>query len=94
MPENIKFSKSPRKNKKYRVEFDLGKKRFKVDFGDNRYEHFEDKTPLKIYSNLNHKDKDRRRKYLARASMIKNNKGQLTKNNPLSANYWAIRYLW
>jgi hypothetical protein len=32
--------------------------------------------------------------YIARASGIRDKQGRLTKNNKLSANYWAIRYLW
>ena len=34
------------------------------------------------------------RSYIARASGIRDKKGNLTKDNKLSANYWAIRYLW
>lgn len=35
-----------------------------------------------------------RKKYLARSGGIKNKKGKLTKDNKLSANYWARRILW
>ena len=35
-----------------------------------------------------------RRRYLARSSGIKNKYGQLTKDNKLSANYWARKILW
>jgi len=38
--------------------------------------------------------KDARRRYLARSAGIRNKKGQLTKDNPLSANFWARRILW
>ena len=41
-----------------------------------------------------HKDKDRRDKYLARATKIKNKQGELTYTNPESSNYWSIRLLW
>jgi hypothetical protein len=34
------------------------------------------------------------RSYIARASGIRNKQGRLTKDDKLSANYWAIRYLW
>jgi len=34
------------------------------------------------------------RSYLARAEGIKDKQGRLTKDDKLSANYWAIRYLW
>ena len=35
-----------------------------IHFGDSRYEQFRDSTPLKLYSYLDHKDKERRRNYL------------------------------
>lgn len=41
-----------------------------------------------------HKDEKRRKNYLARSGGIKNKSGQLTKNDPFSANYWARRDLW
>ncbi len=41
-----------------------------------------------------HKDEKRRKNYLARSGGIKNKAGQLTKNDPFSANYWARRDLW
>ena len=37
---------------------------------------------------------DRRDKYLARATKIKNKQGELTHNNPESANYWSTKLLW
>lgn len=35
-----------------------------------------------------------RKNYLARSAGIRNKKGNLTKNNKLSANYWARKFLW
>ena len=94
MLKNIKFEESKRKNKKYRVTFEYKKDIHTVDFGDKRYQQYKDSTPLKLYSSLNHNDKNRRKNYLARSRGIKNKNGDLTKNNPLGANYWSIRYLW
>jgi hypothetical protein len=85
------FRKSPLKNKKYRVILDNGKI---IDFGDIRYHHYQDKTPLKLYSNLDHNDKKRRDLYLKRAKKIKDKNGKLTYNNKQTANYYAIKYLW
>ena len=34
-----------------------------------------------------------RKRYLKRSEVIKDKKGRLTKNNPLSANYWMRKYL-
>ena len=71
---------STRKNNKYMVTLKSGKK---VHFGSTKYVDY-----------LTHKDKDRRDKYLARATKIKNKQGELTYNNPESANFWSINLLW
>ncbi len=52
--------------------------------------HFWD-SKMKDYTQ--HKDKERRANYLARSAWIKDWNGNLTKNNILSANYWARRIL-
>lgn len=41
-----------------------------------------------------HKDPKRRENYLARSGGIRNKSGELTKNDPFSANYWARKVLW
>ena len=41
-----------------------------------------------------HKDKERRDKYLTRATKIKNKQGELTYTNPESANFWLVYLLW
>jgi hypothetical protein len=87
---DIVFKKSTRKNKKYMVKYNNKI----IHFGDKRYEHYEDKTPLKLYSNLDHKNDKRRLNYLRRAMGIRNKKGELTYKDPSTANYYAIRYLW
>lgn len=94
MPRNIVFEKSPRKGKKYRVYFTLLGEEYYVDFGATAYEQYKDSTPLKLYAHLNHGDKERRRLYLARATNIVDKHGEYTADDPLSPNYWSIRYLW
>ena len=71
---------STRKNNKYMATLPSGKK---VHFGSSKYPDY-----------LTHKDKDRRDKYLARATKIKNKEGELTHTNPESANYWSTKLLW
>ena len=71
---------STRKNNKYMATLPSGKK---VHFGSSKYPDY-----------LTHKDKDRRDKYLARATKIKNKQGELTYNNPESANFWSVNLLW
>ena len=71
---------STRKINKYMATLKSGKK---VHLGSSKYEDY-----------LTHKDKDRRDKYLARATKIKNKQGELTYNNPESANFWSVHLLW
>ena len=71
---------STRKNNKYMVTLKSGKK---VHFGSSKYEDY-----------LTHKDKERREKYLTRATKIKNKQGELTHTNPESANFWSVNLLW
>ena len=76
--ESLDYSK--RKNNKYVVTFPTGKI---LHFGSSKYPDF-----------LIHKDEERKVKYLARAKKIKNKLGQLTYENPESANYWSVNLLW
>jgi len=73
---------STRKDKKYMVIVVNPKtKRLKtIHFGQKGYKH--NYSPIA------------RKKYLARSAGIRNKRGQLTKDNKLSANYWARRILW
>jgi len=41
-----------------------------------------------------HKDKKRRKSYLARSAGIRNKQGKLTANDKNSANYWSRRVNW
>jgi Family of unknown function (DUF5754) len=70
---------SPRKTKKYVVTVD-GKD---VHFGHPDYEDY-----------LDHKDPERRRRYLLRAKGIRDGKGRLTYKDPRSANFWSVHVLW
>ena len=58
-----------------------GKKKL-IHFGDSSMQDYRQ-----------HKDKDRRKSYLARSSGIRNKEGKLTYLDKNSANYWA-RTLW
>ena len=76
--ESLDYSK--RKNNKYVVTLPSGKK---LHFGSYKYPDF-----------LIHQDEDKKDKYLSRAKKIKNKKGELTFENPESANYWSVNLLW
>lgn len=86
----MEFKKSTRKNKKYMIYYN-GKY---IHFGDLHYQHYKDRTPLKIYSYLDHNDKQRRKNYLSRAIGIKDKQGNLTYMDKNSPNYYSINYLW
>lgn len=74
------FHYSKRKNSKYVVTLKDGKK---IQFGNPKYADY-----------LIHDDEERQKKYLARATKIKNKQGELTADNPEPANYWSIKLLW
>ena len=82
------YQKSTRPNKKLMVVVD-GKTNH---FGDRKMEQFKDKTG--IWKSKDHGDKDRRKRFLARARGIKNKKGQLTAKMPSSAHFHSINVLW
>jgi len=60
----LKIEKSPAKFKKYRADALIDGEVYKnVDFGDVRFEQFKDRTPLKLYSSMDHGDTKRLRLY-------------------------------
>lgn len=83
------YELSERKDKKLKVYVD-GKW---VHFGSSNYQHYNDLTGLLPKSDSHH-DEDRKRLYLVRAKGIKNKDGYLTKNDPNSSNWHAMRILW
>ena len=85
LPSKVKFSKSQRKNKKYMVEFEINGKPYKIHFGDDRFMHFKDRTPLKLYSVFDHEDKERRARYYMRHG---------TTTDLTTAKFWASNFLW
>jgi len=54
-----------------------------VRFGDKDYQDY-----------TQHGDDIRRQNYLTRSAGIRDGSGRLTKDNPMSANYWSRRVLW
>ena len=85
----IGFEKSKRKNKKYNaiIENKQTNKQIRIPFGSIFHENYHDKTGLNLYPNLLHHDKDRRKRYQARA------KNKL-KPGYYSASWFAFSYLW
>lgn len=64
------------------LEFKDGTKKT-VHFGHKDYDDY-----------TQHKDPERRRRYLLRASAIKDKNGDLTKDDIRSPNFWSINVLW
>lgn len=64
-----------------------------VQFGDQRYEHYKDRTPLKLYSYLDHRDKERRKKYIARHKKIMRN-GKPAYQQRFTPSWFSWNYLW
>ena len=48
------------------------KKIRKIHFGDQRYQQYKDRTPLKLYKNKNHGTRKRMQNYFSRHSGVKN----------------------
>lgn len=83
----IEFKKSPILHKKYRV-YLKNKNTLKIkhlDFGDDRYENYWDKTGLNLYST--HRDPERRRRYRLRAKIHVDDKYY-------TPAYFSYYYLW
>jgi hypothetical protein len=82
MDDGVKFEKSKEKGKKYLAILPDGQH---VNFGALGYQHYEDRTPLKLYSHLDHKDPQRRKRYHQRHK----------KDYPkYSADWFSKTYLW
>jgi len=84
----IEFRKSRHKGKKYAAILRNKKtNRLKtVNFGDLEYDHYQDKTNLKLYSDMDHGDEKRRDSFRARF-------GRMAKKK-YSPAYFAYNFLW
>lgn len=84
----IRFKKSTKKIKKYMavLQNKHTNRLVHVHFGDSRYGQFKDRTPLKLYSHLDHNDKKRKSNYIRRHSK--------DINKPYSASWFSLKYLW
>jgi len=87
--DGLRFEKSEKKNKKLKVFYNNNW----IHFGDDRYQHFFDKTFL-LPKSMNHNNPIRQQNYLNRASNIRDKEGNLTAYDKNSPNYYAINYLW
>ena len=75
------------------VEFDNNRTK-KVSFGHQDYQQYRDSTPLKLYKNLNHNDRDRLRSYRARHSKILDKNGRPSYKKKYSRAWFSYHFLW
>lgn len=80
--DGMQFKASKLKNKKYDA-FRLHDGKKLASFGDKRYQHYRDR--IGIYSHLDHKDKERRRRYY-----LRHGKDAIK----FSPKYFSHKYLW
>lgn len=101
--DGITFCKSNRQGKKYRAEIPARLwNKYRPDervntvkvihFGALGYQHYHD--VIGYYRSLDHKDKERRRRYRARHSGSTNKKGKPAYKVKYSPSYLAYYYLW
>lgn len=96
----IKFKRGPYP-KKYTafIKNKNTKKIRKINFGDQRYQQYKDRTPLKLYAHKNHNTLKRMRNYFSRHSGIKNRQKAIEKEIKKSKGYYnakilSHKYLW
>lgn len=78
---------------KYRTDKPLNRGKYKiVTFGDPNYEQYKD--VLGDWSHLDHKDKDRRQKYMDRHSKIKLKDGRYSYKVPYTKEFFSYYLLW
>jgi hypothetical protein len=87
---------SDESKKKYKVVIynEEGYKIKTLQFGDKAYEQYEDITPLKLYSDMDHKDSERRYQYRQRHSKIYIKNGMPAYKDPLQPAFYSWNFLW
>jgi hypothetical protein len=97
----VKIIKSPRQFKKYRayLKNNKTKKERHIDFGDNRYQQYKDRTPLKIYKSGDHNDSKRMGRYFRRHSGTTNRSKAIQhekskSNHMYNAKILSHQFLW
>ncbi len=94
MVDTLEFEKGTG-HKKYKVTIYRNKKKYKtVQFGSVSHKHYKDTTPLKLYSDMDHYDLERKARYRKRASKIKNKNGKYTYTIKYTPNWFSYNFLW
>ena len=86
----MEIKKSNRKNKKYMIKVNNKW----IHFGYLPMEHYKDSTPIKLYSNKDHNDSERRRRFMLRFTGVPYKKDALKRVPKYTPIYFSIKYLW
>ncbi len=91
---NLIFQLSERKNKKFKV-YNPQLRQW-IHFGHPHYLHYRTShlIPKELHVWPEHRDNQRRLRYRARASKIRDRDGNLTYLDDTSPNYWSYHFLW
>lgn len=89
MPD-VQFRRGPYP-KKYTAVLPSGKF---VHFGDRRYQHYKDQTPLRLYKHLDHNDKRRRKNYRTRHRGVLLKNGTPAYKKKYTPAWFSYYYLW
>lgn len=65
-----------------------------VTFGDRRFQHYRDRTPLRAWTSLDHGDMERRESYRHRHRGILTKSGKPAHTVPFSPSWMSMRFLW
>lgn len=92
--KGVRFERGPG-NKKYRAILPNGKK---VTFGAKGYQHYKDRIPKSqgggLYKNLDHSDKERRKRYRTRHSGVATKSGKKAYQIKYSPSWFSYWFLW
>lgn len=98
LPKGIKFQKGPGKYK-YTALVPMPDNKIKtVHFGHRDYQHYKDSVPKslggKLWSRLDHKDKDRRKRYRTRHKGVLNKDGRPAYKVRYTPAWFSYYWLW
>ena len=79
---------------KYKVTIERNGSKKTVQFGNKNQQQYFDNTPLKLYSHLDHKDEERRKRYRERHSKILTKEGVPAYRVKYSPAWFSYNFLW
>jgi hypothetical protein len=90
----LEFKRGPRHKKYTAIIINIKTKKIrKIHFGDNRYQQYKDRTPLKLYKHKDHYDRKRMQNYYSRMSGIKYRLAAIKKEKKKSKGIYNAKIL-